>query len=854
MPQGEPIRIEKMAALYTSRDRAITEPLANAGKSAIRYPTFAEAFEGHAYAWDELWEVSDIRLPRDPRVQFLLRFHISHVLQTCSRLTPHHDAGAPARGLNGEAYRGHIFWDELFVYPFLNYRLPEITRGLLMYRYRRIGEARAAAEAAGFRGAMYPWQSGSDGQEETQVTHLNPLSMKWQPDLSHNQRHVNAAIFYNVWHYYQITHDLDFLRDHGAEMMLEIARFWASIAHFNPERERWEIHGVMGPDEFHEKYPGASEGGLHNNAYTNVMVAWICETAQQVLDLLPASRRQVLRARMHLTDEEIQTWQDMSRTMFVPFHADGIISQFEGYEDLQELDWDAYRSRYGNIQRLDRILRAEGDEPDRYKVAKQADTVMLFFLFSESELRALFRRLGYEYSDDTARRTIEYYDRRTSHGSTLSYVTHARVLAALDPESSWQRFLVALESDIGDIQGGTTSEGIHLGVMAGTLDLVQRAYLGVDILDGVVHFNPTLIDRLDGLSLPIQVRHQPVRVDIRGDELTVNALPNGFTGSINVAVGEAVRELGGGERATFKIDRHRARRDGARRRGPGTRTGFAGAIFDVDGVLVDSPHERAWRETLRELMETRWRDLRGQTSWAPDRFTSRVYQEIVAGKPRLSGARAALAYFGLPETKKHADEYAERKQQAVIALIEAGEFTAFPDALRLLLDVRAAGIPIAAASSSKNGRLLLNGIQLDRFVQERDLVTPGQTLLEILDADLSGRTFRQGKPHPEIFLAAARELGAPAPRCFVVEDAVSGVTAAKAGAMAALGIARADDVQLLTGAGADLVVTTLDDVDRQALLDGRLAPANPALDPAATDSRSARRCRLRHSDAGGRQA
>ena len=840
LPQGEPIRIEKMAALYTSRDRAITEPLANAGKSAIRYPTFADALEGHAYAWDELWEVCDIRLPRDPRVQFLVRLHISHLLQTCSRLTPHHDAGAPARGLNGEAYRGHVFWDELYVYPFLNYRLPEITRGLLMYRYRRIGEARAAAEAAGFRGAMYPWQSGSDGQEETQVTHLNPLSMQWEPDLSHNQRHVNAAIFYNVWHYYQITHDLDFLRDHGAEMMLEIARFWASIAHFNPERERWEIHGVMGPDEFHEKYPGAIEGGLHNNAYTNVMVAWICETAQQVLDLLPASRRHVLRARMHLTDEEIQTWQDMSRRMFVPFHADGIISQFEGYEHLEELDWEAYRSRYGNIQRLDRILRAEGDEPDRYKVAKQADTVMLFFLFSESELRQLFHRLGYEYTDDTARRTIEYYDRRTSHGSTLSFVTHAKVLAALDPESSWQRFLVALESDIGDIQGGTTSEGIHLGVMAGTLDLIQRAYLGVEIRDGVVYFNPTLVDRLDGLSLPMQVRHRPVRVDVRGAELTVNALPNGFAGSIKVAVGEVVRELGGGEHATFAIDRHGARRYGARRRGPvAARPGFAGAIFDVDGVLVDSPHERAWRETLHELMETRWRDLRGQTSWSPDGFTSRVYQEIVAGKPRLSGARAALAYFGLPDAKTHASEYAERKQEVVVALIEAGEFTAFPDALRLLLDVREAGIPIATASSSKNGRLLLSGIRLDRFVQEHDLdydiVTPGQTLLDVLDADLSGRTFRQGKPHPEIFLAAARQLGAPAHACFVVEDAVSGVKAAKAGAMAALGIARADDVELLTGAGADLVVTTLDEVDRQALLVGRLAPAPPGLHPVATD-------------------
>ena len=825
--RGAPVRLEKMVALYTSRDRAINEPIANAGKSVERYPTFGEAFEGHAHAWDELWEVCDVRLPSDGRVQFLLRLHISHLLQTCSRLTPHHDAGVPARGLNGEAYRGHVFWDELYVYPFLNFRLPEITRGLLMYRYRRIGEARASAEAAGFRGAMYPWQSGSDGEEETQLIHINPLSGRWEPDFSHNQRHVNAAIFYNVWQYFQVTHDIDFLRDHGAEMMLEIARFWSSIAHLNPDRDRWEIHGVMGPDEFHEKYPDATEGGLRNNAYTNVVVAWICETAQAVLDLLPASRRDVLCARIGLTNEEILRWREMSRKMFVPFHGEGIISQFEGYEDLEELDWDDYRSRYSNIQRLDRILRAEGDSPDRYSLGKQADTVMLFFLFSQDELRRLFGQLGYEYTDETARRTIDYYERRTSHGSTLSFITHAGVLAKIDPESSWQRFLVALESDIGDIQGGTTKEGIHLGVMAGTLDLVQRAYLGTEIRDGVLYFNPTATDRLDGLRLVMQFRRTPISVSLGGAEVTVATLADGYSGPITIGVGDVVRELRGGDSATFNIAGRAAPRDRRRSKAPRARAGFQGAIFDVDGVLVDSPHEAAWRETLRELMETSWSDIRAQTSWAPDRFTSHVYQEVVAGKPRMSGARAALEHFGLPDAERLAEEYAERKQRMVVALIEAGQFTAFPDALRLLLAVRSAGILVAAASSSKNTGLLLTKVRLDELAAEhgldRDLLTPGQTLLDMLDVDISGRTFRRGKPDPEIFVTACRELGTAPQACFVVEDAVSGVTAAKAGRMAALGIARAGDEQLLTDAGADLVVTTLDDVDRGPLADGRLA-------------------------------
>jgi len=550
--QGEPVRVEKLVSLYTSRDRAINEPLTNAGKSVRRYPGFDEALQRHTRAWDELWRSSDIYLPGDEHVQRLLRLHISHILQVCSMHTTNHDAGVPARGLNGEAYRGHVFWDELYVFRYLTTRLPDITRELLMYRYRRLGEARAAARAAGYKGAMFPWQSGSDGSEETQIVHLNPLSGQWDPDLSHRQRHVNAAIFYNIWHYHQATDDLGFLRDHGAEMMLEIARFWGSIAHYNADRDRYEIHGVMGPDEFHEKYPGAEENGLRNNAYTNVMVAWICERAVTVLDLLTERRRDTLRAKLGLSDEEIETWSEMSRKMYVPFHGDGIISQFEGYDDLEELDWDAYRSKHGNIQRLDRILRAEGDDPDRYKLAKQADTVLLFFLFSPEEISRLFVRLGYEWEADSARRTIDYYDQRTSHGSTLSFIAHAGVLAAIDPEHSWERFLVALESDVGDVQGGTTKEGIHLGVMAGTVDLVQRAYTGAEIRDGVLYFAPTLTDKLDGLSFPMQVRGTPIRVTIGGGELTV-VITGGFSRPVRVGIGGDVRELGAGERCTFRL-------------------------------------------------------------------------------------------------------------------------------------------------------------------------------------------------------------------------------------------------------------------------------------------------------------
>jgi beta-phosphoglucomutase len=199
----------------------------------------------------------------------------------------------------------------------------------------------------------------------------------------------------------------------------------------------------------------------------------------------------------------------------------------------------------------------------------------------------------------------------------------------------------------------------------------------------------------------------------------------------------------------------------------------------------------------------------------------------MSGKTTFSGARAALHYFGVPDDDARTEEYGHRKQQVMGDLLEAGELTAYPDALRFVLAVREAGIPAAAASSSKNAAQLLSQIRLDAFAEQEpvhfDFIRPGLTLLDVFDADVSGRDFPQGgKPHPEIFLTAAREIGVPADQCFAVEDAVSGVQAAKAAAMAVVGLARAGEADVLAAAEADLVVTTLDEVDLFALSEGRL--------------------------------
>jgi beta-phosphoglucomutase-like phosphatase (HAD superfamily) len=251
---------------------------------------------------------------------------------------------------------------------------------------------------------------------------------------------------------------------------------------------------------------------------------------------------------------------------------------------------------------------------------------------------------------------------------------------------------------------------------------------------------------------------------------------------------------------------------------------FRGAIFDVDGVLVDSPHERAWRDSLDELMEGEWRGLRDRTTWTPGAFTTLVYQTYVSGKPRLAGALAALEHFGVPDLAARAQEYADRKQEMIVRLIDAGEFTAFPDALRFIVAVRDAGLATAAASSSKNADRFLAKVRMDDV--HPDLA--GKTLLDLFDVDVSGRDFAHGKPAPEMFLTAARELGVEPAHAIVLEDAPAGIQAAEAGEMASIAVARRPhDAELLEGAGADLVVATLDDVDVDALRDGRLRARPP---------------------------
>jgi len=499
--EGSVYVYRKVVSIYTSKDRDTDDPARDARELADAYGAtstgFDEAFARHAERWHQLWETADIELEPDRFSQRVLRLHIYHLLASHSPNSANQDVGFTARGLHGEAYRGHIFWDELFVQPFYNLKLPEVTRGHLMYRYRRLDAARRLAQEEGYEGAMYPWQSGDDGGEETQELHFNPQSGRWDPDLSRNQRHVSLAIAYDIWTYYYTTDDKEFMHQYGLEMLVEICRYWASRAHYDRRDGRYHIAGVMGPDEFHEKYPDAEEGGLRDNAYTNALAVWILHKTIETWKHQPEDVRKALKKRIGFKEEsEIARWEEVASKLTVVIDKHGIISQYDGFRELKELDWEEYRRRYGNIRRLDRILKAEGDTPDRYQVCKQADTLMLFYLFSPGQVRHILEMMGYEVRDEQelVTRNYEYYLRRTSHGSTLSFIVHSDITryVAGHRNEQWRWFMEALRSDIYDTQGGTTREAIHCGVMAGTLSTVLEGFAGINLFRDHVAMNPDL--------------------------------------------------------------------------------------------------------------------------------------------------------------------------------------------------------------------------------------------------------------------------------------------------------------------------------------------------------------------------
>ena len=458
--------IEKLIALYTSRDPAISEPGEEAEQALLRSHDFASLQTRHERRWRQIWDTCDMSFERSVTngEQVKLRVHIFHLLQTISPNSIDYDVGVPARGWHGEAYRGHIFWDELFILP-----VPDAASAARSCArpsataIRRLGEARVAAKAQGYAGAMFPWQSGSNGREETQVVHLNPKSGNWLPDTSQRQRHVNAAICYNIWRYWEATRrrrlhlllrrravlldrpvlvvDRHLQRDdrplrdqgrHGAgRVPHRLSRHRSRGGRRHRQQRLHQCHGCLADEPGARPRRDAAEDPLHQDSSRGSRSGRASSSAGTTSAASCWCRSTT--ATSSASSRATRSWSRSTGTPIAPSTATFIASTASSRP----------RARTSTTTRC----------------SKQADVLMLFYLFSAEELDMIFEALGYEFSPEMIKRNIDYYIQRTSHGSTLSLITHAWILARSDREHSWNLFCRALDSDIEDIQGGTTPGG-----------------------------------------------------------------------------------------------------------------------------------------------------------------------------------------------------------------------------------------------------------------------------------------------------------------------------------------------------------------------------------------------------------
>lgn len=549
---GNQVLAEKLVTIYTSREAAEAKAAALAKleqAAALGYEALRAASDE---AWRREWERGDVLIEGDDEADLALRYNLFQLLIAAPRRDER--VSIPARTLSGFGYRGHAFWDtEIFMLPFFTFTRPEIARNLLLYRYHTLPAARQKARQAGFEGALYAWESAATGEETTprwlpQPDGGEPVGILYG-ELEH---HISADIAYGVQQYWAASGDDDFMRDFGAEIVLETARFWSARLAWNQARRGYSIPGVVGPDEYHER--------VDDNAYTNNLARWNLAAALQALEWLREaypSRAAELEERLDLNPERLAGWRERIERLYLGYVAESrLYEQFEGFFRRKELDLQAYEPRSQSIQRLLGYQAVQ-----EYQVLKQPDVLMLLFLLRES------------VPAEVLEANWAYYTPRTdlTCGSSLGPAIQAALAARLGRTAEalhW--FSQAAGMDLRDAHGNA-AEGIHAAAAGGLWQAAVFGFGGLEFGSGGPTARPRLPAGWKRLAFRITYRGRLYDFDLRSAN---PADAPGLTprpGAGGVGLGEP----------GFPI---------------------LGAIFDLDGVLTDTAefHYQAWKRLAEE--------------------------------------------------------------------------------------------------------------------------------------------------------------------------------------------------------------------------------------------------------------
>ncbi|MBB6177339.1 putative glycosyl hydrolase [Anoxybacillus tengchongensis] len=516
--QGETLTFEKLANVYTSRDKqydhdaysldVMRQDALNDLKEEAKKGYDALFFE-NVSEWKKRWEQMNITIESENEFdQLAIRFAHYHLII----MTPAHDArfGVAAKGLTGEGYKGHSFWDtEIFILPFFTYTFPHIARSLLEYRYNTIEGARRKAKANGYEGAMYPWESAFTGDEVTPVWGAVDIvtgkaTKIWSGFI---EQHITSDIAFAVWQYYKITGDDDFMERYGYEMLFDTATFWASRLEWNEEKRQYHINDVIGPDEYKEH--------VNNNAFTNYMAHWNIETAIRYYERLKETNPALLDALHEKigVHESYKKWKEKVDLIYLPQprEEDLVIPQDDTYLTKQMIDLTKYKkqTRVGTIFEDYNL-----EQVNNIQVSKQADIMVLFYLLEN------------KFSQEVKRANWNYYEPKTLHDSSLSLSTHCILASDMDDrELAYALFEQAARIDLGPNMK-SSDHGMHTASIGGVWQSVVCGFGGVRMLDGKLRIHPKLPKQWTKLSFPIYWRGDRLEVTVTHEQLVVKKVTN----------------------------------------------------------------------------------------------------------------------------------------------------------------------------------------------------------------------------------------------------------------------------------------------------------------------------------------
>ncbi|HSJ87046.1 MAG TPA: glycoside hydrolase family 65 protein [Anaerolineales bacterium] len=494
---GQVVDVNKYITYYTSREGVTPLKSAQAGLRRAARKDWSQLWEEHRQAWQAEWDRCDVLIEGDEEAQLAIRFNLFQLLIAAPRHDEHVNLGA--KTLSGYGYRGHSFWDtEIFMLPFFIYVRPEIARLLLSYRWHNLAGAKAKAEANGYRGAQYPWESAATGEEVTPTWVPSPwdrtkLIRIWTGDI---EIHISADVALGMWKYWQATGDDQFMFERGAEVILETARFWSSRAEWNQDSQRYEIRDIIGPDEYHDH--------VDNNAYTNALARWNLQTALAIQSWLKtehAAEWETINSRLQLTDEELQKWQHVIDHIYLPFDPQTkLVEQFQGYFQRRDVNLATLEPRTESVQSLFGIEGA-----NETQVIKQPDVLMLMYLLPEL------------YGAETVKANYDYYNARTDHtfGSSLGPSIQAIMACKVgDAAGAYEHFMRAARADLFDVRNNA-GDGIHGASAGGLWQAVVFGFAGLERIATGWKVNPHLPEKWNRVAFKIVDRGNVLTFDVK---------------------------------------------------------------------------------------------------------------------------------------------------------------------------------------------------------------------------------------------------------------------------------------------------------------------------------------------------